>query len=159
MPPRLLLVLAVAALSGCFADAEGAFTDGRALEPCASTIPVCSATASCVLSDTNYTEGSFAQGATRRVIVRTTGEATIDVALYFVTEGSPGVDTEIAWSEVGCRDRASVSSDGKDLFAEAGADRVWHRSRKVTTAGDHLVEVFSDAQADYLLRVSVQNAQ
>jgi hypothetical protein len=77
----------------------------------------------------------------------------------FTKEISPGIDTEVTWYETGCQDRVSASSGGTDVFREAGDDNVWKRQEKVVTAGDHLIEVFSDAQADYLLRVKVLPGQ
>ena len=155
-PPAALLLLALAA--GC-GDAEDAFTAGRTLKPCNGAIPVCSATAGCVLDGDSYASGAFQQGGTLRAIVRTTSAADIQVSLFFRTEASPGTDTEIAWSEVGCRDRYSAQSAGRDVFVEAGADRIFKRSQHVTTQGDHLIEVFSDAQAEVLYKVTVQGAQ
>ena len=151
--------LAALALCAACADAEDAFTTGRSLRDCTGAVPVCSTSAGCVLDGDTYAQGAFAQGGTRRIIVRTISAADIEVALFFRTEESPGTDTEIAWYEVGCRDRKSAQSGGRDVFAEAGADRVWKRSQRVVTAGDHLVEVFSDAQAEYLLKVTVRGTQ
>ena len=156
---RHLFLCATLALCGCLGGPEDLFTQGRAADACRATVPVCSTTAGCVLDAMNYTSGSFAQGGTRRLIVRTTSAATIEVDVFFATEGTPGTDTEIGWYEVGCSGRVSADSGGTDVFAEAGPDRVWKRSQKVNTAGDHLVEVFSDAQADYLLRVVVTPVQ
>ena len=112
-----------------------------------------------MLDDTNYTSGSFAQGGTQRFIVRTSSAATIEVDLFFVTEGTPGTDTEVDWYETECSSEQSLDSGGDDIFSEAGPSRVWSRTEEVTTIGDHLVQVFSDAQADYLLRVIVTSAQ
>jgi len=151
--------LAAVTLSGCLAGPEELFTQGRAVNACNATVPVCSTTAGCVLDATNYTSGSFAQGGTRRFIVRTTSAANIEVGVFFVTEGTPGTDTEVGWYEVACSARANADSGGADVFAEAGPDRIWKRTQRVDTVGDHLVEVFSDAQADYLLRVIVTPIQ
>lgn len=152
------VLFALAALCAC-ATAEDGFTQGRSADPCSGNVPVCSSFAGCVLDDLNYTSGDFAQGAARRVIVRTTVPSEIEVQLFFRTLGSPGLDTEISWYEVGCRDRKSESSGGADVFAEAGPSRVWSRKATVFQAGDHLVEVFSDAQAGYLLKVLVRPTQ
>ena len=151
----------LAALLGCAAcgDAESAFTDGRVEVACSQSLPVCSGTAGCVLDDKSYARGSFQQGGTARVVVRTTAAADIEVALFFRTESNPGTDTELAWYEVGCRQRYSAQSAGRDVFVEAGQARVYKRSQRVTTAGDHLIEVFSDSQAEVLLRVSLRSAQ
>jgi hypothetical protein len=154
-----LAALAGVLSSACVPTAEDNFTDGRSQVACTSTVPVCSTTAGCVLDGTNYAAGNFAQGATQRVIVRTTVPSEIDVSLFFVTESSPGTDTEVTWYEVGCTDRFSVDSNGVDVFASAGPDRVWLSKQQVFTDGDHLVEVFSDAQADYLLKVDVKPTQ
>ena len=147
-----------AVLAGC-GGPEETFTDSRTLRECAGAVPVCSTSGGCVLDNQTYARGAFQQGGTLRAIVRTTSAADVEVALYFRTEQSPGTDTEIAWSEVGCRERFSAQSDGRDVFAEAGNDRVWKRKQRLTTAGDHLIEVFSDAQAEVLYKVTVLGAQ
>jgi len=149
----LLLPLALAV--GCI-DAQSAFIDGRTLDACTSTIPVCTTTADCLLDLTNYTQGSFNEGATRRLVVHTDEAATITVELYFTTEISPGIDTEVTFYESECLSSDDVTSGGDDIFQEAGPGHIWQRSHQVVTAGDHLVEVFSDAQADYLLLVNIQ---
>ena len=140
-------------------DSEDLFTDSRNLLPCTGTLPVCSTNGGCVLDGITYAHGNFAQGGTKRVVVRTTVPSEIEVALFFRTETSPGTDTEVSWWEVGCRDRFSASSGGADVFAEAGPGRVWSRKQQVFTNGDHLIEVFSDAQAEYLLKVTVRATQ
>jgi hypothetical protein len=155
----LCALLASAALTGCVPDSEDLFIDNRTYVPCNGQVPVCVTQAGCVLDSTSYTRGNFAQGSTLRTIVRNTVPSVIEVQLYFRTEGSPGTDTEVAWNEVGCRTRVSQQSGGIDVFAEAGEGRIWKRKQEVFTPGDHLVEVFSDAQAEYLLKVNVQPAQ
>jgi hypothetical protein len=143
------------ALSGCI-NPESNFIDGRTLNLCNSTIPVCETMANCVLDETNYTQGNFDEGATQRLIVHTDAAATITVELYFVTEVSPGIDTEVTYNEVDCQSSDDETSGGADIFQQAGPARIWTNSHQVVTAGDHLVEVFSDAQAQYLLLVDVQ---
>jgi hypothetical protein len=155
----LLLCAAAASLAGCVPDSEELFIDNRTYIPCTGQVPVCVTQAGCVLDASGYTRGNFAQGSTLRMVVRTTVPSVIEVLLYFRTEGSPGTDTEIAWNEVGCRTRTSLQSGGVDVFAEAGEGRIWSRKQQVFTPGDHLVEVFSDAQAEYLLKVNVQPTQ
>ena len=150
--------LVLGLLAGC-GGAEETFTDGRTLIECVGAVPVCSTSGGCVLDNQTYAHGAFQQGGTLRAIVRTTGSADVEVALYFRTEESAGTDTEVAWSEVGCRQRFSAQSDGRDVFLEAGNDRVWKRKQRLTTAGDHLIEVFSDAQAEVLYKVTVTGAQ
>jgi hypothetical protein len=150
------LVPAVAVTVSCAGDPQSAFVANRMAVSCDSAVPVCTTYAGCGLDGTNYTKGSFAQGPAIRFLVHTEGPATISVEVFFTSEQSPGVDTEVTWYEAACSTSTTQASDGADVFAEAGAGMVWKRSQKVTTAGDHLVELFSDAQADYLLRVEVQ---
>ena len=158
---RALRIAAPVALLCCAAcaDAESAFTDGRNETACNQALPVCSSTAGCVLDGVTYARGTFQLGGSERVVVRTTSAADIAVSLFFRTEENAGTTTEIAWSEVNCRQRYSSQSGGRDVFVEAGANRVYTRTQRVTSAGDHLVEVFSDAQAEVLLKVSVTVAQ
>lgn len=148
-----------ASLLACVPDSEELFIDNRVFQSCIGQVPVCVTQAGCVLDGGRYTRGNFAQGSTLRTIVRTTVPSEIEVLLFFRTEASPGTDTEIAWNEVGCRNRTSQQSGGVDVFAEAGEGRVWSRKQQVFTPGDHLVEVFSDAQAEYLLKVNVRATQ
>jgi hypothetical protein len=156
LPALLLLGLCAQA---CVPQAEDLFTESRQPVTCKESVPVCSTTAGCVLDDTNYTSGSFNQGSSARVVVRVTVPSSIEVDLFFKTEISPGIDTEVSWYETGCRDRFNLTSGGANIFAEAGDGRIWTRKQTVYLPGDHLIDVFSDAQADYLLKVSVQPSQ
>jgi hypothetical protein len=153
---RRLLFAAAALTAACSGGPEADFTADRSAVSCNSAIPVCTTYAGCSLDETNYVAGSFSQGPAVRFLVHTGGPATISVELYFTSEQSPGVDTEVTWYESACASSTTQASDGADVFAEAGANMVWKRSQQVTTEGDHLVELFSDAQASYLLRVEIQ---
>ena len=156
MTHRIRLILsATLILAACANDPQTNFTAGRTEISCAGDVPVCTLFAGCTLDESNYTSGSFTQGADQLFIVNTTGPATISVEIFFTSEQSPGVDTEVTWYESGCAQSEMSASDGSDVFAEAGANLVWTRSQLVTTAGDHLIDLFSDAQANYLLRVQV----
>ncbi len=151
-------LLAALACAAC-GDPESVFTGDRAQVSCAQALPVCSTSAGCLLDNATYAQGAFQQGGSTRFIVRTTGAADVEVALFFKTEQSPGTDTEISWNEVGCQKRYLAQSGGVDVFSEAGQERVYKRSQHLVTAGDHLVEVFSDAQAQVLLKVNISGAQ
>ncbi|MEL7368147.1 MAG: hypothetical protein AAFN74_04480 [Myxococcota bacterium] len=138
---------------GCGVGPESNFTLGLELDRCDGTFPVCQTTAGCILTPDRYLEGSF-PGA-RQFIVPSLAEAVITVDIFFQTQVATGIDTEILWSEPGCFDAYQFRSDGRDIFFEAGNDRILSVSQQVFLDGDHLVEVFSDAVADYLLRVRV----
>jgi hypothetical protein len=155
MRAHFALLLALAACSG----PEDAFTDGRSLISCNDAIPVCTTTAACELDDKSYARGSFTQGTTLRAIVQTDGAADVQAQLFFESEGSPGTDTEISIFEAACAAQVSHDSGGQDIFRTAGDSRIWSATLRVDTAGDHLLEVFSDAQADYLVAVTVTPLQ
>jgi len=145
------LLLVVLGALGC--TAEDVFIGDRSHDPCDGSWPVCTYRAGCNLNEREYLQGAFP--GSRRFIVETAGEATIRVTLYFRNEISPGADTEIHWYEPGCFERYSYTSEGADLFREAGASGLLEKERTVYRPGDHLVEVFSDAVVDYLLRIDV----
>ena len=139
--------------SGCGLGPESNFTLGLDLERCDSTYPVCQTTAGCILTPDRYLEGSFP--GTRQFIVPAIEEAVISVDIFFRTQVAIGVETEVLWFEPGCFDTYQYRSNGRDIFFEAGNDRVLTVSQQVFLSGDHLVEVFSDAVAEYLLRVRI----
>ncbi len=133
--------------------AEDVFIGDRVYDPCDGNWPVCSYRAGCNLNEREYLAGTFP--GSRRFIVETEAEATIRVTIFYKEEISPGSDTEIHWYEPGCFERYSYTSEGADLFREAGNTGLLEKERTVYRPGDHLVEVFSDAVASYLLRIDV----
>lgn len=146
--------LAMALLSGCAQSAGEAFAEGRTLDPCLDVLPSCGGTAGCVLDGDEYAEGRFP--STMRFLVVTEGVADVAVAVLFDARGSSGADTRIAWYEPNCVDRDEWASKGIDVFREAGDDGVLERTGRVTQFGEHLVEVRSDAFADFLIKVTVE---
>ncbi len=143
-------------LAGCGFGAEGNFTLGLDLERCDGTFPVCQTTAGCTMGATRYLEGSFP--GTREFIVSTPEDSVITVEIYFKTQRATGIDTEILWYEPGCFDTYQYLSEGRDIFEEAGPDRIFSKSQQVFLPGDHLIEIHSDALADYAIRVDVETS-
>ena len=150
---RTLSIGLVVGLSACGVGPESNFTLGLDLDACDQTFSFCGAPAGCILTPDDYIEGAFP--GTRQFIVPTLAEAVITVDIFFQTQVATGLDTEVRWSEPGCFDTYQYRSNGRDIFLEAGNDRILSVSQQVFLEGDHLVEVFSDAVADYLLRVRV----
>ncbi len=146
------LALGLLALAGC-TDPASAFTAGRLLDPCDSTWPVCTTIAGCVVNDTLYLEGTLP--GTRRMIVRTTGQASITVSVYLKTEGATGTNTLIEWNDASCGTVASDSMTGADFFKSFEAAGVFSQTQNVSQEGDHLITFTSDSTADYLLKVDV----
>lgn len=138
---------------GCGLSGLGNFTDGRDLDRCEDTFPVCQTTAGCLLSESKYIDGSFP--GQRQVIVKAPAEAIIHVEVFFVDQTAAGVDTEIRWHEPACFDTYIWNSEGRDVFLLAGSSLTLSVSQQVFEDGDHLIEIFSDAVADYRLRIRI----
>lgn len=151
---RIGVVTAVGLLSaGCGLSAADNFTRGLTEERCEGTYPICSTTAGCVLGEQRYLQGSFP--GTREVIVPAPEGSIITVRLFFTEQVAHGLDTRILLSETGCIDTYEWASEGIDIFLEAGSDRTLEKRWEVYSDGDHLLEVSSDAIADYVVHVEV----
>lgn len=150
---KRLVLLAALTASGCGVSAADNFTRGLSEDRCEGTFPICATTAGCVLSDLRYLEGSFP--GSREVIVPAPADAIVIVRLFFVSQVAHGLDTRVLISEPGCIDTYEWASEGRDIFIEAGSDRVLEVRQEVFLDGDHLLEVASDAVADYVLAVEV----
>ena len=142
---------------GSSSDAAGrlGFIGSRSETACDSALSLCKGkVAGCVMDDTKYLKGTFP--GSRRVMVKTTAGAwKIKVSLFLEGKASPGTETEISWYEPACSDvfKHQQSKAGSDLFTAAGSDNTFEIEHSVAKAGDHLVEIFSDATTRYLLRV------
>jgi hypothetical protein len=133
---------------------ESDFIAGADHDPCMSNVPVCQTTAGCTMAENKYIEGNFPGFV--NFVVTTPADTTIAVRIFFKTLKHPGEDTEIIWFEPGCHDSYTYESLGADVFAIAGGDRVFSQERKVRQAGDHRVDVYSDATTHYFIRVEVK---
>ena len=139
------------AIGGC--GLGGNFSDGLDLERCEDTFPVCQTSAGCVLTENEYLEGRFP--GQKQVIVSAPTESVIHVEVFFLEQTASGLDTEIRWNEPGCFETYRWTNDGRDVFQLAGSSRVLSQSRQVFEDGDHLIEVFSDAVADYQMKIRI----
>jgi hypothetical protein len=135
---------------GCGVD-EGDFIAGADYEPCMGNVPACNRTAGCILGETKYTQGHFPGMVS--FVVTTPADTFVEVSLFFKTRTHPGDDTEITWYEPGCSSSFRWESQGADLFAQAGSDRVFSKEHQLRQAGDHLIEIYSNATTNYFLRV------
>jgi hypothetical protein len=151
---NISLPLVALALVGCGFGSEGAFIGPRALDSCDLEIPVCNTTAGCKLvEEDRYLEGVFP--GQRAIIVPTAGEATIRVEVYWRSQLGPGADTEIIWHEPACVDAFRFESQGANIFDDSNEQGIFVKQQKVFREGEHLVEIRSDATAEYLIRTSV----
>ncbi len=143
---------AALALLGC--NEEDTFTIGREREVCEGNVPTaCQVSGRCVLDGEHYLAGSFPEP--RRFVVRTDGAAVLNFQLLLTNRKTPGTELRVRVAEPSCASMDEYDSAGQDLFRLAGSDGFISVKLRVTKAGDHLVEVYSDAYCDYFLKVDL----
>lgn len=150
----IFLGASLASLPACNFGSEASFIDTATLSQCDDEIPVCNTTAGCkMVEEDTYLEGSFP--GQRFMIVPTVGEAVIRVKIFWRTQLGPGADTDITWFEPACVDDFAFESKGADIFRDTNNQGIFVKEQRVFRAGDHLIEIRSDAVGDYLLRTEV----
>ena len=116
---------------------------------------ICDVTAGCQLDDEHYVSGAFP--GTRRLLVETAPERSVIQMQLFLSELlSPGTELVVQLRAPDCSLNAElgrVHLVGADLAAEAGSDQTLTLTLHAGEPGEHLVEIYSDAIADYLLVV------
>jgi hypothetical protein len=157
-PRRLAggLALAVAVVfGGCFTDV-GIFTAGRTEDLCNAAIPICRQHAGCALDDRNFVSGRF-PGELRIIAHSETGRGNLVVRLLLLEATWPGTELLVQAYAPGCGDVKGEHLLDVDFFELAGNDRTLTFLIPLEAAGDHLVEVFSDMAAEYLMTVDVED--
>ncbi len=138
---------------GC--SAEESFTLGRLEVLCDEYIPVCNEKASCVLDDETFLSEQFPGGFATIVHSAEDGQ-TLVMRFLLLDAVYPGTLMEIRAHTPGCLDFAEERIADADLFEIAGKDGVLEFHLPLGERGDHLVEVFSDMTARYLMTVEVE---
>jgi len=164
-------------------DAQQIFTEDRLENLCTGHVPTCGMVASCVLGEDQYIRGQFPGGAT--VVVRTderhrpdtpppgqqaptepaseqgpertTVTANMLVRLLLIDPRYPGTELRSRGYDNDCGnfdERLDQEVPG-GLFELAGGDGVIDHALVVGGDGDHMVTIFSDMNAGYLLRVDL----
>ncbi|MEL6182080.1 MAG: hypothetical protein AAFS10_24175 [Myxococcota bacterium] len=142
------------AAAGCIDD-ESIFTEGRIENLCNSNIPACNSQASCVLGGGDFYRGIFPGGV--RALVRTEDEQTRLVVRFLLTEPIfPGTELLVQINTPDCSDLNEEHPRDIDLFQLAGDDRTLEFQLDMEGRGDHLLEIFSDMSAAYLMTVEVE---
>lgn len=140
-------------LFGCLSQEEE-FTEGRLETLCDGALPVCSLRAGCLLDSENFTRGRFP--GSREVIVHApVVESQLRVRLLFTEQVYPGTELLVQVHGPGCSTLEQVSLVDVDIFRRAGQDRILDFTLPLHEKGDHLLEVFSDMSAAWLLQVDV----
>jgi hypothetical protein len=156
LPSRLLpgvAVLLFGGLCGCVTDVE-IFTQGRLQNPCSSAIPICRARAQCVLRTDEYVSGRF-PGGFRTVFHSEFDEGTLAIRLLLTEMLAPGSELHVQVHGSDCGSIEQAHLRDVDLFEYAGKDRTIELQFPIKGRGDHLIEIFSDMSADYLLALTL----
>jgi hypothetical protein len=152
-PPIVMLCLTGAfwALS-CQTGAE-AFVDDRLMSICDEAYQICDLPAGCVLDRNHYIEGAF-PGSRRFVVVTESRDVKIVVRIFFESQVATGTQLIVRAYEPNCSvdtAKAQVIMENVDIFKKAGDDRMLDFELAVADEGEHLIEINSDASAEYLI--------
>ena len=150
----VFLTCGVGALS-CQTEAE-AFVDDRLMSICDEAYQICNLPAGCVLDRNHYIEGAF-PGSRRFVVVTESRDVKIVVRIFFESQIAPGTQMLVRAYEPNCSvntTKAEMILENVDLFKRAGDDKMLDFELEVADVGEHLVEVSSDASAEYLIVVT-----
>ena len=149
-----IAALAGGALAGCDPLSEEEFLRGRSYDPCLQTIPACPGLfASCTLDETRYSRMTFP--GEFRFLVRAEAGQDIAVVIFLAQQRDAGLQTLIYWNEPGCSEVYAYDSEGRDLFQESEETSLIEERRTMLETGEHLIEIFSDMQADVLISARV----
>ena len=149
---RLILgfILAV----GCQTPEEE-FAAGRLEKLCDGAVPVSSVQAACIVDDDDYLAARF-PGGQRFVIQSNELDTKAVVRLYFEEMIFPGTEFQLKLYGPGCAALETLQVLDVDLFERAGDNRIVQFTLPVDESGDHLLEVYSDMAASYLLIVDLE---
>ena len=155
---RSAAALVALALCACDPSAEAAFVADRSLDPCIQAVPACpSLYAACELDEESYGRRVFPDEAPFRFLVHADANTRIEVLLFFAALQEAGTTTEVYWNEPACADVYRWDSGGRDLFVAAEDTGFVSMTQAVQSSGDHLIEIFSDMQAEVLVAVDVHD--
>lgn len=141
--------------SGCMSQQQ-VFTEGRVEDLCQGAVPVCQKQAGCVLDQQHFVRGSF-PGDQKIVVHSDAANGTLSVRILLTYEVYPGTELLIQAFDPDCGDAATVDQTNRDFFQEAGDNRTLAFDMALPVAGDHLLQVYSDMTADYLLVADVKD--
>lgn len=145
-------VVAALFFIGCASPREE-FLGNRALDTCSEAWPICSSVAGCVIGAQSYVEGRFPGKA--RFIVNVPEPAVVWVSVYLEGVSAAGEETTIDWYEDRCRAFIRETVDGETFVGETQRIGFFQRRAELIGVGDHLIEVKSDSEGDYLVKVDV----
>ncbi len=140
-------------LAAC-GDVRSEFLENRVPDSCDGSWPVCDTVAGCVLGNHSYREGRF-PGRTQ-FVVRLSEPSVVRVSFLLEQVSASGEQTVITFHEDGCRARIREELSGRAFVGDAERQGWTSREATLQGVGDHLIELESDAQARYLVKVDVE---
>jgi hypothetical protein len=149
----VLAVLSLVVAAGCGGTRED-FIGGRVKDACDAEWPVCSQVAGCILGAESYIEGRLPGEA--QFIVQLKEASMVRVRMFLEDVVAAGEETVMTFHEEGCRARIREPATGRTVLDFAEKVGEFSREAELTGVGDHLVEVESDLQARYVLKVEVE---
>ena len=153
--PWLLLAAAIIAAAPACVDAEGQFTAGRLEDLCDGIVPICNVRASCVLGPSRFLRSSFPGG--QQLVVRSDEpDKKLLVRLFFTEMVFPGTELIVQARSPDCSGVDTEQLIDVDIFELAGDDVTLEFELALPETGDHLLEVFGDLSADYLMTVDIE---
>ena len=151
---RLIQGLTLACALGC-QTAQEEFAADRLEKICDGAVPICQSTAACVLGRRDYLAGEFPGG--QRFIVQTDKlDQNIAVRVLFERMIYPGTEFMLQLFGPGCTSLETVQIIDEDLFERAGDDQILTFIFPIDEPGDHMLELFSDMAATYLLAIELE---
>lgn len=156
--PMLALVgilLSGTGTMSCVSDVD-VFVAGRLENPCNATIPICRVRGSCVLRGDEYVRGTFPGGFRGIVQNSDIAEAQLVVRFLLTEMVTPGTELHVQLHTPDCGGLDEAHPRDIDLFEYAGRDRLIEFNLDLDGRGDHLLEIFSDMSAEYLLTVTIE---
>jgi len=152
--PLAYLLLFACLLSTACTD-QAIFTSGRIEDLCNGVVPVCKRQAGCILDGSSYASGVF-PGEKRIVINSPVRDQRLRVRLLFTEMLYPGTELLAQAFSPDCGDVAMEQLLDLDFFEYAGDDRMIEFELPLPEAGDHLVELYSDMAADFLVTLDAE---
>ena len=151
---KSVYIIAALALLGC-RDADEEFTQGRLEVFCDGAIPICSSQAACKVGSKDFIRAKF-PGGQRFIVQADQYDTQLVVRLYFEEMVYPGTEFSLKLYGPGCATRETKSVLDVDLFERAGDDRTVTFILPVNEPGDHMLQMFSDMAAGYLLTIDME---
>ena len=149
---RMLAVLLWPVLVSC-QTAEEEFVQDRLQEMCDEAYWQCGLPTGCILDSKHYADGAFP--GVRRVVIETEeNDMDVQVRIFIGDALGGGTEMLVQLYEADCsldRELGKEQMIDVDLIKEAGDDRVLTFNLHVMQEGEHVLEIYSDMTAEFLL--------